>query len=232
MYGMQTILEELSFTIESGKLVAIIGPNGAGKSTLLRLLMGFEEPTRGDIILFNQSPKEARTGIGYVPQRFQFDRSIPMTVLEFLLRSAEVNGVPTVRRDAMIAQRMEQVGMQTLGSRQLGQLSGGEMQRMMIARALLTEKQLLLFDEPTTGVDIEGQDTIYELIQRIHAETQSTCIIISHELDVVFRYAEQVLCLNKRLLCQGIPSETLTKHRLEEMYGEGHAAHYHHHCMH
>lgn len=227
-FGDTDVVSDVSFVVEPGEILAIIGPNGAGKSTLLRTLMGFETPTSGTVRIYGKTPDKARTSIAYVPQRFQFDRLIPMTVQEFLELSAHVNGMHGAESETVIHERLEAVGLGGHEKKLLRSLSGGQLQRLMIARALLTKKELLMLDEPVAGIDLEGQKTVYELIQSINEEFGTTCVLISHELDVVFRYATRVLCINKRALCHGRPNEVITEQVIKQMYGGDHSAHYHH----
>lgn len=231
IYGDTAVVDSVSFDIEKGSILAIIGPNGAGKSTMLKIIMGLLDPTSGDVSIDGKRPRDVRTRMGYVPQRFQFDEWLPMTVHEFLELSAHVSGVHDSEEDQLIRERLADVGVPDVGGKMLSQLSGGQLQRVMIARALLTQKDILLLDEPVAGIDVEGQRAMYELITDINREQGTTCILISHELDVVFRYATNVLCLNKKMLCHGLPKEAMTDDVLAEMYGH-HTAHYHHELEH
>lgn len=230
-YGDFVVVDDMSFTIAQGGVTAIIGPNGAGKSTVIKMIMGLIRPDEGTITIHGQTPRVARTTIGYVPQRFTYQPHIPMTVEEFLLLSLHVAGKHHREQKDVIAQRFEDVGLTPrVMQQQLSGLSGGQLQRMLIARALLTEKELLVMDEPVASLDIEGRESIHELLQSLNKKHGVTVLLVSHELEVVTNYADTVLCLNKKLLCKGRPQDTLTEEVLIQMYGIGHQAHYHHSC--
>lgn len=229
IYGTEQVLSDLTFSIERGKVVALIGPNGAGKTTLARLLLSLETPTRGTIRIDGAAPQKARGRIGYVPQRFTFDRSLPITVREFLLLPACAH--PAHQSYQSVENALADVDLVAVIDQRLGTLSGGQFQRVMIARALMHKKDILVLDEPTTGIDVGRERTVYDLIMRLNQEHHCTILFISHELDVVFRYAEEVLCINKRLVCHGPPQQVLSPRMLEEMYGHFAGA-YHHHCEH
>lgn len=232
-YGDAAVIRDISFGIKKGSIAAIIGPNGAGKSTLAKIIMGLLEPDKGSVTIGGKRPQDVRRSIGYVPQRFTYNPRVPMTVREFLMLSLHVAGKHEHERDAILAERFADVGLSPdVMKKQLSKLSGGQLQRVLIARALLTDKELLILDEPVAGLDIEGRQSIRELLKMLNKEHGVTIIIISHELEVVFRYADTVLCLNKRMLCQGKPNEALTEDVLAQMYGDRHQAHYHHTCTH
>lgn len=203
--GDQQILDSLSFDVEKGEVVAIIGPNGAGKTVLFRALLGLL-PYKGEVTW----PKH--TKIGYVPQKLSVDKDLPLTVAEFLnLRGASREEVE---------EALQSVGLQhRVLSARLGQLSGGELQRVLIAYALINHPDVLLFDEPTAGVDIGGEETIYTMIDKLHQQHGLTALLITHDLNVIYRYAEKVLCLNKEKICYGTPKEALTPNNLQELYG-------------
>ncbi len=216
-FGSKTILENISFQVKKGEILSIIGPNGAGKSMLVKIILGLIEPTEGKVEIEGKAPKEKRALMGYVPQNFSFNRQIPMTVEEFWKISAPDKKSGTYFKEA---------GLEHVKDSQLKELSGGELQRFMIARALGTEKKIIILDEPEAGVDIQGQKTLYELIHQMNRDG-ATIIIVSHELEVVFRHATSVLCLNKRALCHGAPEGAINEEVLRELYGE-HAGYYHH----
>lgn len=209
------ILDDISFSIKRDDTLAIIGPNGAGKSVLFRALLG--------LIPFSGKVEWAADAkIGYVPQKLPVAKDIPLTAGEFLGFKEKDH--------ARIHEVLEEVGFQkssehshndhrVLNTR-LGALSGGEIQRILIAYALLENPNVLLFDEPTAGVDVAGEETIYDLIHKLQAKADLTIIFISHELQVVNKYAANVLCLNKEKICFGPPLEVIDKETLAKMYGE------------
>ncbi len=217
--------EDVSFSIAKGDIVAIIGPNGSGKTTLLKTIIGLYEPHSGSILIDGQTPKIGKHLIGYVPQKFEFDRLIPITVREFM--DLERCGQKK-HSGPNITKALAEVGLKDSEHKKLGALSGGEFQRMMIARALLHEKDLLIFDEPSTGIDISGEKTIYDLIRTINEKRGTTCLIVSHELNIVNKYAKTVVCLNKRMVCFGRPEQVINPETLKNLYGIG-AGLYHSH---
>ncbi|QQG42598.1 MAG: metal ABC transporter ATP-binding protein [Candidatus Giovannonibacteria bacterium] len=210
-YGEQAVLDDISFDLERGDALAIIGPNGSGKTTLLRAILGASRYT-GEVIL---SPE---TRIGYVPQKIDLERDLPITVKEFLAlrsRSAPEKALKAVDLAP------------TFLNKRIGELSSGELQRVLIAWAIIGRPDLLLFDEPTASVDVAGQRTVYELLHKLQEEHNLALILISHDLTVVYRYANKVLCLNRQQVCFGVPGEVLTPAELAKLYG-GDRKFYHH----
>lgn len=213
-YGKNHVLQDVSFGVEEGKIAAIIGPNGGGKTTLFRAILG-SIPSTGQVIWH----KKAR--IGYVPQRFDFDLTFPLTVFElFLLRSDDKNfwlPGPSVTNE--IKSTLAHAGARHLIHKKVGELSGGELQRVLIAYAIFGSPDILLFDEPTAGIDIEGEITAYGLLRHLARELNLTILLISHDLNVVYEYVDEVFCLNKKLLCSGSPQKILTPDQLQKLYG-------------
>jgi len=210
------ILDNISFEVNQGETLALIGPNGAGKSVLFRTLLGMHH-YKGRIT-WGPNVK-----LGYVPQRFDVEPDLPITVGEFLnLRSGKRRGV--------IAE-IEALGFtKEILKDRLGVLSGGQQQRVLIAWALLDHPDLLLFDEPTAGVDIAGGETVYSLLHKLQTERKMTTIIISHELQVVFQHATKVLCINQSTVCYGPPKTALTGEILSKLFRvemEHHEEHHH-----
>lgn len=208
-----TLIDQMSFEITQGDIAVIIGPNGSGKTTLLKAMAGLIEPRSGYIHIFGKHPHDVRREIGYVPQRFSFDRTFPITVKEFLKLSA----CPS--EYAYIDELLGHVNMAAKKEARLSNLSGGELQRILIARALLRKPQILFLDEPASGIDIAGEQNFYELVKHIHIKHKVTIVIVSHELDIVFKFADQVLCINKKLVCYGAPKKVLTDEVFKELYG-------------
>jgi len=215
------ILQDVSFSIPQGSIAAIIGPNGSGKTTLLKILLGFLFPQQGKVWILGKTPQQARGDVAYVSQRFSFDKSFPITVLEFLQLSH-----PQCAKEKIVQYLSHLKIAETLNMK-LGSLSGGQLQRVLIERAMLGDPKILFLDEPAAGIDIGGEQPFYELVLHLHREHGSTVIMVSHELDVVANYAGLVLCLNRKLVCQGKPEQALSPETLRELYGKE-VALYHH----
>ncbi|MGD9670563.1 MAG: ATP-binding cassette domain-containing protein [Hyphomicrobiaceae bacterium] len=196
--GDRTILDAVDIDLAAGEIVTLIGPNGAGKTTLVRLLLGLEAPDSGRIA------RRADLRIGYVPQRFDVDRALPMTVSRFLSLGLDVS------RDEA-ASGLADVGAEQVIDRQLARLSGGEGQRVLLARALLRRPNLLVLDEPVRGVDATGEAELYTLIGRLRTERGFGVLLVSHDLHVVMAASDRVLCLNRHVCCSGVPM-TVAKH--------------------
>lgn len=208
------ILDDLSFNIVRDSTMAIIGPNGAGKSVLFRALLSLI-PYIGEINWASDAK------IGYVPQKLSVDKDLPLTVREFLsFKEGKMEKIHEVMKSVGFLKEASHEHNDTrVMNTRLGHLSGGELQRVLIAYALLDNPNVLLFDEPTAGVDVAGEETVYGLINKLKKDEDLTIIFISHELEVVNKYADSVLCLNKEKICFGPPS-VINKEALEKMYGE------------
>ncbi len=203
------MLSDVSFTVAPGSTLAIIGPNGAGKTVLFRALIG-TVPYQGTV---RWAPG---TRIGYVPQKLDIERDLPLTGFDFLRAKAHVSHAPREE----IARALSAVSLDdTAAGRPIGTLSGGQFQRLLVAFALMGRPTVLLFDEPTAGVDPPGEESIYALFRQLQREHGFALLLISHELNLVYRYADQVLCLSRREACVGPPIEVLTTERLQAMYG-------------
>ena len=216
-------LDDISFEVKKGETLAVIGPNGAGKSVLFRALLGLI-PYSGKIEWAED------IDVGYVPQRLAIAKDLPLTTEEFFaLKEKNKKEV----RNALTAVGFEEdkphKGHLThhVLKRKIGVLSGGELQRVLIAFALLGGPEVLLFDEPTSGVDVSSEETIYGLLHKLQEQKGLTMILISHELQVVYKYATTVICLNKEKVCFGPPREVLDRESLEKLYG-GEVGYYHH----
>jgi ABC-type Mn2+/Zn2+ transport system ATPase subunit len=228
-----TIIENISFTQERGTTTAIIGPNGAGKSVLLKAILRLLPIKKGEVRIFghdHRNYREVAPLLSYIPQAVDFDRTVPLTVRGlFTLKSPRLFGMSRAEEERM-RHLLNLVGAAHLIDRRLSVLSGGQLQRVLLAGSLMDKPRLLLLDEPASGIDAQGQETIYPLLARIQKEERLTLLIISHELQIVMEYADQVLCLNKQLLCVGLPHKVLTNETLQRMYGTpvGHFEHHHH----
>jgi zinc transport system ATP-binding protein len=201
----RVVVANLSFTVRRGEILTILGPNGAGKTVLLRTLLG-TLPYEGSI------KWKTGTRIGYVPQRLPYIRNIPMTIADFFALKRHAGND--------VAEMLRAVGLGGGIERNLiGDLSSGQFQRVLIAWALAGDPDVLLFDEPTTGVDIGGEETVYALLARLHRERNLAMLIVTHDLAVVHRLSTTVLCLNHQPICQGPPLATLTPENLQRLYG-------------
>lgn len=215
-----TILENISAIIPRGSCTAIVGPNGAGKTTMLLALLG-EVPFTGNIRV-SRMDEGHPLRIGYVPQRLQFDRGMPLTVLEFMVmgwqRSPLFFGIRKIFRDRA-RQLLSALNMDGLEKRKLGALSGGEMQRVLLALALGQEPDLLVLDEPASGVDFQGEHVFCELLDTLRHERGFTQLMVSHDLPTVTHHATHVICLNRKMAAQGSPQEVLTVETLTAIFG-------------
>lgn len=202
------VLKDLTFDVEEGDVLVILGPNGAGKTTLLRTLLGLI-PYQGDISWKTDD-------INYLSsQEFYERRDIPPLSIEEFFKLKDVS-------HDKIVEILDDVGLdESMLEKRFGALSTGEFQRMTIAWALVDDPSVLLFDEPTAGIDLGGQETIYSLLHEFWKERNFTVLLVTHDLSVVWEHASSVLCLNKRKLCSGIPERVLDPERLEELYGTG-----------
>lgn len=217
------VLQNISFTLTQGEAFAVIGPNGAGKTVLFRTLLGLLPHT--GLVQWQPGVK-----IGYVPQRFAVDRSAPISTMEFFLLQSPSFWKPPAAFTQQLDQELSAMGLDRRVLRKaLGELSGGETQRVLIASALLHKPGVLLLDEPTAGVDAGFEETVYALLHRVQMERGTSLLLISHDLSVVYRYAQQVLCLNKTVVCQGPPVEALNPQALATLYGETSFYHHEHH---
>ncbi|TNF92296.1 MAG: metal ABC transporter ATP-binding protein, partial [Gammaproteobacteria bacterium] len=195
--GGLVILMDIDVAIEAGEIVTLVGLNGSGKTTLVRVLAGLLRPDRGTV--------HRRPGlkIGYCPQRTHPDQNLPMTASDFLNLVKPAEGMTA-------SDALKEVGIDGLAHRQLIQLSGGEYQRLMLARAIMRDPDLLILDEPFAGVDIAGQGDLYELIPIIRDRHQCGVILVSHDIHVVMASTDRVICLNHHVCCSGQP-ETVAK---------------------
>ena len=208
------ILHGVSFTLGQGEALAVLGPNGAGKTVLFRALLGLV-PYSGTVRW------QPDVKIGYVPQRFLMDPSAPITAMEFFLLQSPNFWKPGAEFIDHLDHELNLMGLDRgILQKGLGELSGGEMQRLLMAWAMLQHPGVLLLDEPTAAVDAGFEETVYAVLHRVQQERGTALLLISHELSVVYRYAQRVLCLNKSVVCQGPPLETLNPAALAKLYGE------------
>ena len=224
-YGEVRVLEGINLTVEPGDFLGIIGPNGSGKTTLLRIMLGLLEPTRGAVRLFGHPPSSFRQWgrLGYVPQKAMLDPALPATVHEVvatgLVPTLGLFGRIGARQRQRIGEVLGHVGMQAHATARIGALSTGQQQRVLIARALVSNPELLILDEPTGGVDPEAQTSFYALLQHLNRERDVTLILVSHDIGVVAKEVTKLACLNRRLIFHGRPGDFLSDAALTALYG-------------
>lgn len=201
-YENNIILKDINFTINAGEYVGIIGPNGGGKTTLLKLIMGFLTPTSGNLTLFNKPPQQSIREVGYVPQAMRFDRQFPISVMELVLLG-RLSRLPWYgkysKEDIRIAnEKLELLGLESFKNAAFGTLSGGQAQRVLIARALVSQPKLLLLDEPTANVDAQAESDIYGLLKELRGKM--TILMVTHDLSTAIDQVQRVLCVQHTLI--------------------------------
>jgi zinc transport system ATP-binding protein len=207
-YGANTVLRDVSLALEPGEIVTIVGPNGSGKTSLLRAIIGALKPARGEIVL------KPGLRIGYVPQRLHIDPTLPITVERFMRLTDRVS-------KAQCKAALDAAGAPDLLRRQMSQLSGGQFQRVMLARALINKPDVLLLDEATQGLDQPGSAAFYRQIEAVRAETGCAVLMISHELHVVMSASDRVICLNGHVCCEGTPAVVASAPEYRALFGTG-----------
>jgi len=207
-YGGQQVLDRVDMSIARGEIVTIVGPNGSGKSTLLRALIGAVPIAGGKLT------RAAGLSIGYVPQKLAIDPTLPMTVARFM-------SLPRRQQPRDVAVALEQAGVPDLSTRQMTELSGGQFQRVMLARALLAKPDLLLLDEATQGLDQPGSAAFYRQIEEVRARLGCAVLMVSHELHVVMSASDRVICLNGHVCCQGTPEIVASAPEYRALFGTG-----------
>ena len=222
-YGERMILNQVDLAVHEGEIVTLIGPNGAGKSSLVRIMLGLQKPSHGKV--------ERRPGvrIGYVPQRLQIDPVMPLTVRRFLTLT---QGFDT----ATLRDSLSQVGAGQLLDAQMANLSGGETQRVLLARALLRKPQLMFLDEPTQGVDVNSQDELYDLVAQLRDQHGCGILMVSHDLHLVMARSNRVFCLDQQICCTGKPEKPANVPGYETLLTADSRlapySHHHHHSSH
>jgi zinc transport system ATP-binding protein len=207
-----TVLRDVDLRIEAGEFVAIAGPNGGGKTTLLRLALGLERPLHGRVLLFGEPARSFgdRTKIGYLAQRARVGVHAPATVREIVEAGrAPLRPFGRLRREdhEAVDEALARVGLSALARRPVTRLSGGQQQRAFIAKALAAHPQLLVLDEPTTGVDVEAQEALAALLDRLHEELGVTILYVSHEFGAVEQFVERLVLVRERIVFDGPPSQ-------------------------
>jgi zinc transport system ATP-binding protein len=216
----RSILSNISLSLIPNRILTLIGPNGAGKSTLVRIILGLIKPNSGTIV------RSCKLSIGYVPQKLSLNTLLPITVERFIKLSKKTDNM-------QILKILKRVKAESLKDCQLQKLSGGEMQRILLARALLHNPNLLVLDEPTQGVDIMGQLALYELINQIRDELKCSVLMVSHDLNFVMAKTDDVICLNNHICCSGTPETVYNNAEFISIFGfqrvQEMSIYYHHH---
>lgn len=207
-HGGQPVLHGVSFALEPGEIVTIVGPNGSGKSTLLRVLIGALKPQKGKVT------RQNGLRIGYVPQKLHIDPTLPITVNRFL------NLPHAVAKDTA-AEALRTAGVANVGGRQMSQLSGGQFQRVLLARAILSKPHVLMLDEATQGLDQPGSAAFYRQIDAVRRDLGCAVLMVSHELHVVMSASDRVICLNGHICCEGTPEIVSAAPAYRELFGTG-----------
>ena len=220
-FGAQTPLKDVSLHIHCGELTALIGTNGAGKTTLLRALLGQIEYTGTIRHLTSDGRPAADLRTGYVPQQLEFDRSSPVTVMDFMAGSLSRRpvflGVSKKARERVLA-ALERTHCAQLADRTLGALSGGELQRVLLALALTPQPDLLILDEPVSGVDQNGMETFYQTVDELKHRNHMAILLVSHDLSVVERYADRVVLMQGTVIKQGAPEVVFDSPEFEQVF--------------
>jgi len=225
--GDVDVLEDVSFTLAQQRFLAIIGPNGAGKSTLVKVLLGLLVPNRGHVEVLGEAPGACPQRVGYVPQLKTFDRTFPATALELVVSGMRQSWPARIRRDEreLAQEALERVGATRLMARPIARLSGGELQRAYLARALVRKPDLVILDEPATGVDFLAEHDLNHLLEDYQRDSHATIVMVTHDLAAARHHASDVLVLNRQVIGFGPPEQALRRECLERAYG--HVGHDH-----
>ena len=230
-FGQAEVLKNINFQLKAEEFLAIVGPNGAGKSTLIKLALGIVKPTKGNITVFNNSVGKSFKQIGYVPQLKTFDRSFPANTLELVVSGLKHKWVARTNKSEIekAMNTLRRVGAEKLFRRSLAELSGGELQRAFLARALVSKPQIVFLDEPATGVDFLAENDLYDLLENYQNEylgkIKPTIVMITHDLAAARYHASKVLIVNRTIHGFGLPEEVMNETHLQKAFG--HVGHYH-----
>lgn len=227
-YGSRKVLDNINFEIPNGAFMGLVGPNGGGKTTLIRLILGLEKPETGEIMVFGQPIQKLKNKdrIGFVSQKANsFNKGFPATVYEVVASglTAQLGYFRFIsKKDKQkIHEAIAQVGMTEYTKQNIGNLSGGQQQRIFIARALVSDPELIILDEPTVGIDYENVKRFYELLYKLNTEYKKTLLLVTHDTGTMTQYATDIVCLNKTMHFHGNPDEyaSLTEADFSQIYG-------------
>lgn len=222
----RVILSNITLTLQEGRYLGIVGPNGSGKTTLLKTLLGLLRPSAGSVLIFGEEPGDAakRGLFGYLPQHLGVDVDFPASALDVALMGlqgrAGLFGRVSLHDRDRAREMIETMGMTGFESHPFGALSGGQQQRVSIARALLNSPKVLILDEPSTGIDVVGQEDFYHLLKGLQKKFGLTIVMVSHDIGVITAYVDEIACLNKTLHYQGNPLGALNDDVLKSLYGK------------
>lgn len=222
-FGQRIILEDMSLSVNQGEFVVVLGPNGAGKSTLLKLLLGLLKPSAGVVRVLGHPPRRGNNAIGYTPQHRTLEADLALRARDVVGFGLDGNrwgtGFPSSRRDAIIDKALLEVDAFDLANAPVGQLSGGEQQRLLIAQALLTDPRLLLLDEPLANLDINHEQEIVELVSRVSRARNVAVMLVTHDINPLLPVVDRVLYMANGHVAMGSPDEVITSAKLTELYG-------------
>ncbi len=221
--GGRTILENMSFTVYQGEFIAVLGPNGAGKSTLLKMLLGLLKPSAGTLHVLGKVPQRGNVEIGYVPQHRTLEADLALRARDLVGFGLDGQrwgiGLPNRKRSALIEQALDEVDACDYADAPVGELSGGEQQRLLIAQALLTNPRLLLLDEPLSNLDLAHEQEIVSLVSRVSRSRNVAVLLVSHDINPLLHVTDRVLYIARCHSAIGTPQEVITSKTLSELYG-------------
>ncbi|HDS09774.1 MAG TPA: metal ABC transporter ATP-binding protein [Firmicutes bacterium] len=222
-YDREWVLSEVNLGINRNRIVGVIGPNGGGKTTLLKLIAGLEKPDKGIILIDNKLPREAGTRIGYVPQHATVRWTFPITAQDVIMLGLIRKGRRLARIGKQDRERLNELAetlkIQEFLNKHISDLSGGEQQKIFIARALINNPDLILLDEPETGIDVAAQDIFFLTLKEIHVKFKLTIILVTHDLTVIPKICDEIACVNNTLFHHTSPEEALTCPNFDKHYG-------------
>jgi zinc transport system ATP-binding protein len=228
-YGDVPILEDINIDIQQKEFIGMVGPNGSGKTTLLKIILGLLAPDHGTVEVLGKPPVQSVKNVGYMPQFAPFTRDFPISVEETVLmgRLGKTSSMGFFSKEdkQLAAESMEAVEVLDLRKRSIGSLSGGQLQRALIARALTCNPEIMILDEPTANVDMKVEKDIFDLLKRLNEKI--TIIVVTHDIGFISQYIDRVACINRTLICH--PTSELTGETIENLYGTHvHMVHHHH----
>ena len=228
-YDRFLVLDDISINVEKGEFIGIVGPNAGGKSTLLKLILGLLKPQSGKVRVLSKKPRQQRKRIGYVPQHPAFARDFPITVEQVVLMGRLGLGPSLGRYNKAdylaVEQALSEVEAANLAQRQIGALSGGQLQRVLLARALVSQPEILILDEPTANIDMRLENDIFDQLK--HLNERMTILVVSHDIAFISRYVNRVACLNGTLICHH--TDRIDGQMIQDLYGDNVRMVAHHH---